>query len=58
MSGITRSSPFKTVGTDIEPVVSGNSLKIDVVKELTNDTGVTVDGLLLKDSKLDGGTYV
>ena len=53
-SRIEQFVPLKKIGTVISPKVSGDSLKINTIDEETTDSGVTIEGVLLKDGLTDG----
>ena len=52
-SRIEQFVPLQKIGTVISPKVTGDSLNIDTIDEETTDSGVTIEGVLIKDSEID-----
>lgn len=43
---------WQRTGTNISPITSGDSLKINTINEETTDSGVTIEGVLIKDTSI------
>jgi len=52
-SRIEQFVPLQKIGTVISPKVTGDSLNINTIDEETTDSGVTIEGVLIKDSEMD-----